>query len=165
MGKRLQGGLTTHLREPTSALDLEKRMDFRRVCRPVAVWLFAFAALGCGGERYIVIGTARAPSTSGFVELTDSKQASTRVKIRMEQLHPANSLDPSVHAYVVWFQRGKDKPLRAGALHYIADERVGEVVATSPYRKFVVKITAEANDKPMAPSAFVVASQEVSVPD
>jgi len=155
-------------------------MHFRRVCRPVAAWLFALAVLGCGSDRYIVIGTARAPSTSGFVEVTGTSDASTRLKVRMEQLHAANSLDPAFHAYVVWFEglaEGKGTPsapaarasklpaVRAGSLRYSPDDRVGELQATSPYRKFVVKITAEANDKPSAPGPFVVATQEISTPD
>ena len=133
-------------------------MHFRRVCWPIAL-LFLH---GCGGDRFIVIGTARAPSTSGFVELSTKSGTSTRVKLRMEALHPVNTLDPAAHAYVVWFERGKQAPVRAGSLHYMPDERVGLLEATSPYRKFVVKVTAEANDKPSTPSAFVVATQEVS---
>ena len=140
-------------------------MDFRRVCLPAAACLFASAALACGGERYIVIGTARAPSTSGFVELTDTSSHSTRVHVHMEQLHPASSLDPAVRAYVVWFEHERQPPVRAGVLRYVPDLRVGELEATSPYLNFVVKITAEANDKPATPSAFVVASQQVSAED
>jgi hypothetical protein len=140
-------------------------MDFRRVRRQLAGSLFALAALGCGSDRYIVIGTARAPSTSGFVEVTGTSGSSAELKVRMEHLHTVSSLDPSLHAYVVWFEQGKAAPLRAGSLRYLPDDRVGELRATSPYRKFVVKITAEANDKPSAPSDFVVASQEISIPD
>jgi hypothetical protein len=140
-------------------------MDFRRVRRQLTGWLFALAALGCGSDRYIVIGTARAPSTSGFVEVTGSSGSSTELKVHMEHLHTVSSLDPSLHAYVVWFEQGKAAPLRAGSLRYLPEDRVGELEATSPYRKFVVKITAEANDKPSAPSDFVVASQEISIAD
>jgi hypothetical protein len=137
-------------------------MHFRRVCLPVTGLLFA---LGCGSDRYIVIGTARAPSTSGFVEVTGTSGSSTQLKVHMEQLHAVDSLDPSLHAYVVWFEAGKAEPVRAGSLRYRPDDRIGELEATSPYRKFVVKITAEANDKPGTPGAFVVATQEIAAQD
>jgi hypothetical protein len=76
-----------------------------------------------------------------------------------------DSLDPSMHAYVVWFEAGKSAPVRAGSLKYRPDDRVGELEATAPFRKFIVKITAEANDKPSAESGFVVASEQVSADD
>jgi hypothetical protein len=125
--------------------------------------LLGFAALGCGGERYIVLGSARAPSTAGFVEASGSGGSSTDVTVHMEQLHPVDSLDPSLHAYVVWFEHGKSPPVRAGSLRYKPDDRVGELEAKAPFRKFVVKITAEANDKPSAPSEFIVATQEIFI--
>jgi hypothetical protein len=140
-------------------------MDLRRVCGPLATWLLAFAALGCGSERYIVVGTVRAPSTSGYVVVETKGESSTKVKVHMEQLHQVDSLDPSLHAYVVWFQHGKEPPLRAGALHYRPDDRVGELEAVAPFRKFIVKITAEANDKPSVASGFVVATQAISADD
>jgi hypothetical protein len=140
-------------------------MDLRRVRGPLATWLLAFAALGCGSDRYIVVGTVRAPSTSGYVVVETSGTTSAKVKVHMEQLHQVDSLDPSLHAYVVWFEAGKAAPVRAGALHYRPDDRVGELDAISPFRKFIVKITAEANDKPSAPSGFVIASQAVSADD
>jgi hypothetical protein len=123
------------------------------------------AASGCGGDRYIVIGSARAYSTAGWVEVTDKAKDSTEVKVHLEYLHPVDSLDPSLHAYVVWFEDGKAAPLRAGSLKYVPDERTGELKARSPYRKFVVKVTAEANDSVSAPSAFVVATQDISTVD
>jgi hypothetical protein len=109
-------------------------MHFRRVCRPMAVWLLTLAALGCGSDRYIVIGTARAPSTSGFVEVTGTSGSSTQLKVHMEQLHPVASLDPALHAYVVWFEAGKAAPVRAGSLRYHADDRLGELAGLTPAR-------------------------------
>ena len=129
--------------------------------------LLGLCALGaaCGGDRYIVIGTAQAPSACGFVELTGKSESSTKLKVHLEQLHPVDSLDPALHSYVVWFESGKDAAVRAGALKYKPDDRLGELTAVSPYRKFVVKVTAEANDTPSVPSAFVVASEEISTLD
>jgi hypothetical protein len=147
-------------------------MDLRRVRRPIAAFPAALVAIfvsgllpGCGGDRYIVVATARAPSASGYVKVTGKTDKATRVTVHLEQLHPVDSLDPAMHAYVVWFEDGKVTPVLAGSLKYKADDRTGELKAESPFRKFVVKVTAEANDKPSAPSAFVVATQEISTLD
>lgn len=128
-------------------------------------WMLALGLSACGADRYIVIGTAQAPSACGFVELNGTTGDSTRLRVHLEHLHPVDSLDPALHAYVVWFESGKDAAVRAGALKYRPDDRIGELSAVSPYRKFVVKVTAEANDTPSAPSSFVVASEEISTLD
>lgn len=119
---------------------------------------------GCGGDRYIVVGTAKAPSVSGWVVIEDAGDAAD-VTVHLEQLHPSTALDPNLKAYVVWFAPGTGAPQRAGSLKYRPNERVGELTARSPFGKFVVKVTAEANDKPAAPSDFLVASQELTLED
>jgi hypothetical protein len=131
----------------------------------LALGALVLGLTACGADRYIVIGTAQAPSACGFVELNGTTADSTKLKVHLQELHPVDSLDPALHAYVVWFESGKDAAVRAGALKYRADDRVGELSAVSPYRKFVVKVTAEANDTPSVPSAFVVASEEISTLD
>ena len=128
-------------------------------------WALVLGLSACGADRYIVIGTAQAPSACGFVELNGTTATTSKLRVHLEQLHPVDSLDPALHAYVVWFESGKDAAVRAGALKYRPDDRVGELSAVAPYRKFVVKVTAEANDTPDAPSSFVVASEEISTLD
>lgn len=141
-------------------------MVLRQLRRPVlACALIAAGAglgSGCGGDRYILIGTAQAPSTSGFVTVKGKTDHGARLLVHLEQLHRVDSLDPALHAYVVWFEDGNQPSVRAGSLRYRADDRIGELEASSPYRKFVVKVTAEANDTPSAPSGFVVASEQIS---
>lgn len=140
-------------------------MVLRQHCRWVLVCAPLVLGPACGGDRYILIGTARAPSTSGFAQVKGTTDQSTELLVHLEQLHPVQNLDPALHAYVVWFENGKTAPVRAGALAYEADKRQGELKAKSPYRKFVVKVTAEANDTPGGPSAFVVASEQISTLD
>jgi hypothetical protein len=121
--------------------------------------------LACASSRVIVLGSARAPSAAGYVEVDGTTDTTTKVNVHLEFLHRVDSLDPALHAYVVWFDNGKNPPVRAGSLTYDADKRTGQLEAVSPYRKFVVKVTAEANDTPSAPSDFVVATQDVSTLD
>jgi hypothetical protein len=97
--------------------------------------------------------------------LNGTTAKTTKLRVHLEQLHPVDSFDPALHAYVVWFESGKDAAVRAGALKYKPEDRMGELTAVSPYRKFVVKVTAEANDTPGVPSSFVVASEEISTLD
>lgn len=137
-------------------------MVLRQLRRPVLACALLATGVGCGGDRYILIGTAQAPSTAGFATITAKTDSSTRVLVHLEHLHPVDSLDPALHAYVVWFEDGNRPAVRAGSLRYRREERIGELEATSPYRKFVVKVTAEANDTPSAPSGFVVASEQIS---
>ena len=125
----------------------------------------ALGLCACGADRYMVIGTAQAPSACGFVELNGTTEKTTKLRVHLEHLHPVDSVDPALHAYVVWFESGKDAAVRAGALKYRSEERIGELSAVSPYRKFIVKVTAEANDTPNVPSSFVVASEEISTLD
>lgn len=131
----------------------------------LSAWALLAAAPACGGDRYIVVGTARAPSTSGYVKVQGTTARDTELLVHLEQLHPVDSLDPALHAYVVWFESGKDTPVRGGSLKYKPEERTGELVAKSPFRNFVVKVTAEANDTPTGPSAFVVASEQIQTVD
>jgi hypothetical protein len=126
---------------------------------------FCAAAAGCGGDRYIVIGTAKAPSVSGWVTIQDASKNGAEVTVHLEQLHPPNRLDPSLTTYVVWFDPEHGQPIRAGSLKYVPDERTGELRARAPFGKFVVKVTGEANDKPADPSDVLVASQEITLED
>ena len=137
-----------------------------RATRTLLVVFFLGAALGsagCGADRYIVIGTAKAPSVSGWLSIEDASARSCDVTVHLEQLHPADRLDPGLRKYVVWFEPAQGAPLRAGSLKYLPDYRTGELRAHAPFGKFVVKVTAEANDKPAAPSDFVVASQQITL--
>jgi hypothetical protein len=132
------------------------------------VLFFAFCALGsagCGGDRYIVIGTAKAPSVSGWVTIRGASEKGAEVEVHLEQLHPPRQLDAGLKSYVAWFEPVSGNPVRAGTLKYSPDQRTGELRAKAPFVKFVVKVTAEANDKPVDPSDFLVASQEITLED
>jgi hypothetical protein len=143
----------------------------RRPCAvlptPLALSLALAMSVGasaCGADRFIVIGTAQAPSTSGFIEVEDDGNPA-EIKVHLEHLHPVDRLDATKNAYVAWLDSGEGAPRYAGVLRYDANTRVGELVTESPFRKFIVKVTAEANDKPASPGDLVVATQEVALDD
>ena len=119
--------------------------------------------LACGADgRFVVIGTARAPSASGIVEVDEIDGGSTFVTIHLEHLHPPERLAPGHTAYVVWFQGVGGAPMRAGTLAYDPNERTGDLSETSSSHDFIVKVTVERDENPATPSEFVIATQEVS---
>lgn len=120
------------------------------------------ALAGCGADgRYIVIGTAKAPSTSGVVEVDSLDGGSTLVSIHLEHLPPARRLAEPSAAYVVWFVAPGGEAIRAGELRYDPDSRTGDLSETSPLSTFTIRITAEKDKNATVPGAFVVASQPV----
>lgn len=128
------------------------------------MWLALAAACGADG-RFVMIGSARAPSTSGIVEVDDIDGGNTLVTVHLEYLHPPDRLEQGYRHYVVWFLaelRAKSAIL-AGPLRYDEQARTGDFSGTSPMHRFVVKITAERDARPAQPSAYVVAAQEVAI--
>lgn len=126
--------------------------------------LLLFVGLGCGADgRFVVIGTARAPSTSGIIEVDDIDGGSTLVTVHLEHLHPPNRLAEDFKSYVVWFESEDGSALRAGELRYDPDARTGDLAETSPMTSFVVKVTAERAKTSSTPSDFVIATRKVSI--
>lgn len=120
----------------------------------------------CGADaRYIVIGSARAPSASGIVELEELDEGSTLVTVHIDYLHPPAKIDPQATQYVVWFEGATGAALRAGSLRYNPEARTGDFTATSPFDELTVKVTAEHDASPATPSATVIATQSVRIED
>lgn len=118
----------------------------------------------CGADgRFVMIGTARAPSTSGIVEVDDIDGGSTLVNVHLEYLHPPTRLEQGYTTYVVWFAGTGQAAILAGPLAYDVEARTGDFSGTSPMQKFVVKITAERAATPSRPSEYVIATQTVAV--
>lgn len=138
-------------------------MCTRRSRATAALWLAALLlSYGCGGgTRLIVLGTARAPSTSGVFEVDELSAGRTLVAIHMEHLHPPERLEDGLTHYVVWFE-SDGTPVRAGTLDYDQDSRTGDLTGTSASQQFVVKITAERSAAPAQPSDFVIVQQDVT---
>ncbi len=128
--------------------------------------LAASPLVGCGADaRYVVIGSPRAPTTSGIVELEELDGGSTLVTVHLEHLHPPTRLDQGTTQYVAWFEGPTGAPIRAGTVRYDPEARTGDLTATSPFDKLTVKITAERDASPATPSATVIATQSVRIED
>jgi hypothetical protein len=132
--------------------------------RKLSGWPLVLGLLACGADgRYVMIGTARAPSASGIVEVDDIGGGSTQVAVHIEFLHPPSRLQEGLTRFVVWFVPGSGGTVRGGALRFDPEARTGDLTATSPFMDFEVKVTAERDDQPRAPSEFVVATQKISI--
>jgi hypothetical protein len=127
-----------------------------------AIALCALAACGADG-RFVLVGSARAPSASGIVEVDDLGGDNAQVAVHLEYLHPPGRLDPSLKTFVVWFVPPAGGAVRAGSLRYDSAQRTGDLTETSPFHRFTVLVTAEREPEPPKPSAYVIATQEVIV--
>jgi hypothetical protein len=117
---------------------------------------------GCGADgRYVMLGTAKAPSASGIVEVDDIGGESSQVAVHLEFLHPPDKIDPTLKRYVVWFVPPVGSAVRAGPLAYDPVARTGDLTQTSPFHVFTVKVTAERDERPARPGAVVIATQDV----
>lgn len=128
----------------------------------IALLLLTVCACG-GGGRHVVLGTARAPSASGIIEVDDIDDGNTLVTVHLEHLHPADRLDEGLTSYVVWFQGQGGTPIRAGLLAYDPEARTGDLSETAPLTRFTVLVTAEKDPNVASPGDFVIASHEISV--
>jgi len=122
------------------------------------------ALWACGADgRYVMIGTAKAPSASGIVEVDDIGGGSSQVAVHLEFLHPAGQIDPALKYFVVWFVPLTGGVVRAGLLGYDQAARTGDLNQTCPFHEFTVKVTAERDEHPTAPGPIVIATQDVRI--
>ena len=132
--------------------------------RKLSGWGIALWLVACGADgRYVMIGTARAPSASGVVEVDDIGGGNTQVAVHIEHLHPPGRLRDGLAHYVVWFVPKSGAPARGGALRFDPEARTGDLTATSPFMDFEVRVTAERENSPAAPSEHVIASQPITI--
>jgi hypothetical protein len=124
--------------------------------------LFLLSSCGVDG-RYVVIGTARAQSTSGTVEVDQLDAGSTQVAVHLEHLYPPNRLGRAYTRYGVWFVPPTGTSVWGGELKFDRDERTGDLTATSPFRRFTVRITVEGAERATAPNPVVIAEQEIAL--
>ena len=124
----------------------------------------SLALSACGADgRYVMIGSAKAPSASGIVEVDDIGGDSSQVAVHLEFLHPPGKIDPTLTRYLVWFVPPVGSAVRAGALSYDPVARTGDLTQTAPFHHFTVKVTAERDERPALPGNVVIATQDVRI--
>jgi hypothetical protein len=127
-------------------------------------WTASLWLAACGADgRYVVICTMNASSASGTIEVDRLDAGSTQVAIHLEFLHAPNRVSEHLNRYLVWLIPAQGSPVLSGPLKYNSEQRTGDLTATSPFRHFGVKITAERDEHPKAPSEYVIATQEIKL--
>lgn len=112
--------------------------------------------------RYVVIGTAKAQSASGTVEVDKLDAGATQVAVHLEHLAPPNRLGRTLTRYGVWFVPPTGTPVWGGELKFDREERTGDLTATSPFRHFALRVTAEPPERTSAPGP-AIAEQEIAL--
>ena len=118
--------------------------------------------LGCaGGDEYILIGSARVPSTAGLLTV-DADDDSSEIELTMEFLPPPQALSAKLTHYVAWILPPQGQAVRLGILSYVPRDRTATLTAESISVPYKVQITAESSATPPSPSENVVA--EAAIP-
>jgi hypothetical protein len=171
------GAAARTARMPTRQLDGQRGPAYKPSAQAVEnrntlpIWRRALLALcasawlaACGADgRYVIIGGTHAPSASGTIEVDELDGDNTQVAIHLEYLYPPGRVADGMTTYVVWFVPPSGSAVRGGVLKYNVEQRTGDLSATSPFRHFTVKITAERDARAGAPSENVTATQEILV--
>ncbi len=135
----------------------------RPLTGPLAFAALAFLATACGGpKQYELLGTPTAPGTDGIIQLEEVEGNNHLLTITLRNLVPPRRLDGNLRSYAVWLQV-PGQAIRAGNLEYNDKSRQGTLVATTPYTKFTLLITAERSDTPNRPGNTIVIEQKISL--
>ena len=131
--------------------------------------LFALAlgVMHCGGPlTYNPRPTARAPEAdTHLVVQPNNAQANSQVQVRMEHLAPPDRIQEGGTHYVAWSRSSPQAQwLRVGALNYNPSARTGELNTIAQDTAFEFQVTVESMPNPGSPSANVVVTERVNMP-
>lgn len=140
------------------------RLTPQRWCRVAAAAALAVVAGACGGAIELTFtGTSRAPGIDGKVRVEPLEGSTSWVTFDVKNLPPAPRFGSGVTTFVVWVQGADPAPVKAGLLDYDAEARQGFLHFTTPFDRFVVRLTAERSPSVGAPAGPVLAEQRISV--
>lgn len=127
----------------------------------------AFAAglllVGCGGpSEYPIVGTARAAGADGTVTVEEIEGGNSLVTVQMQHLPPPERLGDGLKVYLLWIETENAPASMESRFEFDPDSREARAMATTPHKKFTVKVTAEKGTNVSTPSEVVVAKRKVS---
>lgn len=136
----------------------------RRVACTLAILLvLGLAAAACGTTaEYPIVGSDRAMTADGIVQVEEIEGGNRLVTVSIAHLPPPARLGEGLAQYVVWLGPEGQPPALAGKLGYDEETRQGQLMATTPHPRFVLKITAERPGTVAAPSDIVVAERKIT---
>lgn len=123
----------------------------------VAILTGAVALLGCSGPSvYQMQSGERTAGADGELNITQDDNGNQLVQMSVAHLpHPAQ-LSEEMSTYVVWIQPDEtSQRYNVGRLR-LNDDRTGMLNFTTPFDRFDLMVTAEADPAEMSPSDQVV---------
>lgn len=121
-----------------------------------AVLALSIATLAGCTSRYTVDTNAPNYAAVADIAVKVNKTGQRELALTIEHLAPPRRIDPALAAYVVWIAVPGHPTAKLGLLEYDADDRRGELMATSAHAKFEVLVTLESDPSTAAPSNDVV---------
>lgn len=105
--------------------------------------LLATPLIGCAESEYTIDESGDVAQVSGEVEIEEHPSGEKLVTLSLEELPPASAHGAAYDGYVVWLRPMGMETLKAGALAYFDEERLGMMRMVTPYESFELLVTAE----------------------
>lgn len=115
--------------------------------------------LGSCSRKVAFAPSSIVPAAEGWarVKKTENHYA---VRIRIDNLAPAERLDPPHRVYIVWVDTESDGVRWLGSMNsskvFLSKALSASLDATIPYKPIMVMITAERESHPTSPGTFTV---------
>ncbi len=117
---------------------------------------------GCGPTTYQFAGTGQSVGVDAKLEVNDIEGGNRELRLELNHLPPPGRLGGGLTVYAMWVIPSGQSPQLAGYVEFDEGSRRGTARATTPARRFQVRVTAERNRTVAAPSEHVVARQAVN---
>lgn len=113
-------------------------------------------AAGCKTVNARVAASAPTYAADASIRLKPNKTGNGELVIEVEHLAPPKRIDKSYAGYVAWILVEGQPPVKLGVLDYNERKRLGQLHATTPQKRFSVKITIEQDLNASTPSSLVI---------
>lgn len=130
----------------------------------IAASMVAGMLAACGGPlKYEAISSPRAPGADASITADVRKgEHQTELTLEIENLPPADRVDPGSQHYVAWYRRDTEQTWkRIAGLDYEVDSREARLQSAVPETAFDLWVTTEKELDAVSPSPNVVFQQHV----
>jgi hypothetical protein len=117
----------------------------------------ALGVAACSASPIPLVAGARTPAAGGDVKTEVDDNGNTRIKVNVEHLAQPARIDPGARVYVVWVSQGRSAPKNVGSL-ILDNDLTGRLETVTPFRGFLLTITAESNPTTAIPRGTQVLS-------
>jgi hypothetical protein len=118
--------------------------------------------LGRNQQTWTMHADGASFATKGKVEVATGDKGNRDLKVKANNLVPADIAFPGTSNYVVWLKPEDGHPVNIGVLAPGTDQKA-ELDTKTPFTTFEIMVTAENTPQPLQPSANEVLSANVVV--